>query len=825
MGAMAAELGSLPSGRVTFSFTDVVGSTRALITHGDRFVEALRESHSAIGRLACLHGGVVVKTEGDGAFLAFSSAEDAVTCLRDIQEHHEEAGSSVGFRLRAGLHTGDAVVIDHDYISLAVHVAARISAAAGAGQVLASGTVIDELPHPQGERIGEFELKDIPEPVTLWRLVGDSSPPQAVPVRRTNVAVPHTSFVGRDEEFAEAEKLLAVPGLVSVVGPGGVGKTRLVSEVALRQAQRRAGGAWLVELASIQRGSEIVNAVAAAMGMRRQVSPELVIGELNRRGSVIVVLDNCEHVIEDAAGFAQRLVGDCPALSLLATSRERLGVEAERVLKLRPFSDPAAIHGPAARLFLDRAAAASGSLVADDRAVGELCELLDGLPLALELAAARSPDLPLASLVSAIRSGGLMLKRRGGEARQRSLEALVAWSVDALDDRARDALLALSVLPAGFDMAEAEAVAGPIIGNNDRGLVVAVLSGLVRRSLLDLDGDRYRMLFPVRSVISKQLMQRPERARQAHEGLFAYCLRHLTGDPVQITAQAVAYSDDELLTFETALEWGVAHRVEGVGQLFHGMVVASHAHPIGDRLRYLAASVLRDAETVKTVDDVLLVASALSRCVGAAAAVRSEVPWPIEKGHWLVGRAQDIGDPYALGYALTVVSRLLQTTGALEETLALLQMARSAFSRHESSRYWDFQIVNQVGIAHHLAGALVAAEEEYSEALNVAEELNLAEQIQWASANLGEVRLDMGDPERAIAPLAKGSRVADGSRVPATVLLGLLAEALSEVGQRDEAVPLARSAEASLKKVVAGDPSEHYYLDRLQQRVLTLPDD
>jgi class 3 adenylate cyclase len=300
----------LPSGRVTFAFTDVVGSTRAFAEHGDRYLAALEAVQTAVARCTESRGGVVVKTEGDGAFLAFPTAGSAVAALVEVQS--AAVDPDLGLRLRAGAHTDEAQPVGEDYLAFGVHVAARLSSAAGAGQLLVSEAVIADLDEPVGTEIGAYELKDLPKPVTLWRLAGDDTPPRATPKRRTNVAVPRTNFVGRRTEVLDLRRRLQVPALVTVVGPGGAGKTRLVSELAIQLAESYPGGAWIVELAPVSEPATVPDTLRATFAA--QGAPEAIVGSL---GAALVVLDNCEHVVEAGrtCAYAHREVsGVAPGL-------------------------------------------------------------------------------------------------------------------------------------------------------------------------------------------------------------------------------------------------------------------------------------------------------------------------------------------------------------------------------------------------------------------------------------------------------------------------------------------------------------------------------
>ncbi|WP_182481369.1 ATP-binding protein [Nocardioides immobilis] len=369
---------------MTFAFVDVVESTKRFAEHGDAFVEALAVLQERVARHTCAAGGVVVKTEGDGAFLAFPSAQAAIDALVALQDELAHVPVEVVPRLsvRAGAHTGNAVPVADDYVALAVNVAARVASVAGAGQVVVSAATEAELPTPAGVRVGDYDLKDVVDPVELWRVCGDETPLRAPPARRTNVRIPVTGFVGRTQELSMLRALVTEHPLVTVIGPGGLGKTRLVSELVLQIAAGIPGGAWLVELASLGAGDQIPSAVGQVLGIQGG-DVGGVAGEVRRRGEVLLVLDNCEHLIDAVADMVAELLEACPNLRVLCTSREPLQVAGEHAWPLSPLRERAA----RLELFTQRAWA-GGAKVPDQSVemVDRLCTALDGLPLAIELA-------------------------------------------------------------------------------------------------------------------------------------------------------------------------------------------------------------------------------------------------------------------------------------------------------------------------------------------------------------------------------------------------------------------------------------------------------
>ena len=550
----------LPRGRVTFAFVDVVASTKVFAEHGDAFVRALAVLQERVARRTAATGGVVVKTEGDGAFLAFPTAAGAIEALIGLQNELDDvpADAVPRLRVRAGAHTGNAVPVADDYVALAVNVAARVTATVGPGQVVVSAETEAELPADVGVCVGDYDLKDVADPVELWRVHGDEAPLRGSPSRRTNVRVPATGFVGRDQELVDLRALVDEHRLVTVLGPGGLGKTRLVSELVLQIARGVPGGAWLVELAPLSAGDQVPGAVGQVLGI--QAGDVAAIGaELRRRGEVVLVLDNCEHLLDAVADLVADLGETCPELRVMCTSREALQVPGEHVWRLRPF------EGQAARieLFTQRAWA-SGAVVSDDsiEMVDRLCNALDGLPLAIELAATQSGSTTIEELVRIAEHGTDDLGRRGGHARQRSLDAVLQWSLDRLPASRRASLLALSVIPGRFDAEMATTLLGAIDACE-----ADAVRHLARASLVDLDGENYRILDTIRHAARRRLLADPDLAAAARLGLRAWALE-VAAERFRLPRRWHDVPTDEILAIETALEHAVDDGVAGLGKLW-----------------------------------------------------------------------------------------------------------------------------------------------------------------------------------------------------------------------------------------------------------------
>jgi predicted ATPase/class 3 adenylate cyclase/DNA-binding CsgD family transcriptional regulator len=529
----------LPDGVVTFLFSDIEGSTRLVKALRDRYPRVLAEYRRLVRAAVAAHGGREVDTAGDGFFVVFAGATQAVVCALDVQRalaaHEWPAGAAV--RVRIGVHTGQAVRAGDVYTGVAVHRAARICAAACGGQVLISQATQDVVEDQEEEEfgftlvdVGEYRLKGLDRPVRLFELAAPGLDPVgavAGEAERTAAAGVHgfpavlTSFIGGAGPVRQVAGLLAEGRLVTITGPGGTGKTRLAGEVARRVAGRFADGAWLVELAPAADPAQVAAVVAAALGVRDQ--PGMPTGEavarVLARQQVLLVLDNCEHVIGAAAELCAGLLAACDDVRILATSREPLAVAGEARYRLAPLALPdlddlvVAARAEAVALFADRARRADAHFRLDGQtgpAVARLVRRLDGMPLAIELAAARVEALGVAQLLDRI--GDRFELLAGGDRtapdRQRSLAATVEWSYQLLDDDERRVFRAVSVFPGPFTLEAAEAVAGSGAGP-------AVLR-LVDCSLLSPprpgpDGrSRYGMLETLRAYGSVLLAQAGE---------------------------------------------------------------------------------------------------------------------------------------------------------------------------------------------------------------------------------------------------------------------------------------------------------------------------
>jgi predicted ATPase len=482
----------LPSGTVTLLFTDVEGSTKLLHELGaEAYAEALAAHRRVVREAFAVHGGVEVDTQGDAFFVAFPSAAAGIAAARAAQE----ALAAGPIRVRMGLHTGTPHLTGEGYVGEDVHLGARLAAAGHGRQVLLSAAT---RAHVGGELtdLGEHRLKDFAEPVWIFQLGLERFPPLKT-VSNTNLPRPASSFVGRERELAELTALLQDGArFVTLTGPGGTGKTRLAIETAAELLPEFAAGVFWVGLATLRDPTLVVDTIAQTLGAKDALAEHVGEREL------LLLLDNLEQVI-DAATELAGLLEACPNLRLLVTTRELLRVRGEVEYTVPPLAEPEAVE-----LFCTR------SRLEANAAIAELCRRLDSLPLAVELAAARTSVLSPAQILERLGKRLDLLKGgRDAEARQQTLRAAIAWSHDLLDSQEQRLFARLSVFAGGCTLDAAEDICG---------VDLDTLQSLVDKSLLRHTDERFWMLETIREYASEQLDASGERdaLRRRHADYF-----------------------------------------------------------------------------------------------------------------------------------------------------------------------------------------------------------------------------------------------------------------------------------------------------------------
>jgi len=504
-----------PSGTVTFLFTDIEGSTR-LWQQDEAAMRAALERHDRILRVAIDgHGGYVFSTGGDGFGVAFARAGEAVAAAVEAQAvlAAEPWPEQTPIRVRMGVHTGEAEERDGDYFGPPVNQTARLMAVGHGGQVLCSQVTSALLsPDTMIGDLGEHRLRDLSAPMRVFQVGGGTfAALRSLDVLPGNLPSLASSFVGRDEELAAVAKELGSVRLVTLTGVGGVGKTRLALQVAADVLPGFGDGAWVCELAAAANGDEMIQVVATALGVvqREQMTLAESIVDFLRTRQTLVMLDNCEHLLDVAAGLAEMILVGAPGVRILATSREGLGISGEHVRPLRSLGLPVdvreALSSDAVALFVERAREVEPGFALDDATVSsvtEICGRLDGIPLAIELAAARVAGMGPAEIAGHLDERFRLLTggRRGRVERHQTLRAAIEWSYSLLTDAERTVFDRLGVFPASFD--EAAAVAVCAFEGIERWDVIDGLTSLAAKSMVGLersgDAARYQLLETLR---------------------------------------------------------------------------------------------------------------------------------------------------------------------------------------------------------------------------------------------------------------------------------------------------------------------------------------
>jgi predicted ATPase/class 3 adenylate cyclase len=527
-------LAALPSGTVTFLFTDIQESSRLWEQFPDSMPAAMDRHNKLLDEAIAANGGYVFSTAGDGRASAFATAGEAIAAALTAQQslRTEEWGVTGPLRVRMGLHTGPAEERGGDYLGPTINRAARLMDVAHGGQVVCSKATAEVLGNqlPQGADLidlGQHRLRDLARPEHVLQLAHptlrrDFRPLRSLDARQTNLPVQTTTFIGRERQLAGVTRALEADRVVTLTGVGGVGKTRLAVQIGGTVLPRYRDGVWLVELAPIADPTAVVEVVSSALGVpqRQGLGLQVTILDFLRAKELLLLLDNCEHLIEAAARVVDEVVRFCPQVRVLATSRERLGVSGERVIAVPGLELPGEFDadGDALRevealhLFVERAAAAKAGFTLTEKnqaSVVQICRRLDGIPLAIELAAARVRSLTPTELAQRLDERFHLLTSgpRTVAPRHQTLRRAIDWSYELLTEAEQRALNRSAVFAGDFGLDAAEAVIG---GDGiDIDDVVNLLARLVDKSLVSAedrdDSTRYRVFETIRQYAHERL--------------------------------------------------------------------------------------------------------------------------------------------------------------------------------------------------------------------------------------------------------------------------------------------------------------------------------
>lgn len=822
--------------------TDIEGSTRLWEKHRDDMAAAL-EAHDGILQAAVtVHGGSVIKTTGDGLLAAFGQPDAAIACAAAAQRSLIEASwAATGpLRVRMAVHTGTAQSREGDYYGPALNRVARLLAIGHGEQVLISGAAatlaVDALaPGRELLDLGQHRLRDLDRSEHVFQLVApdlrrDFPPLRSLVPEQTNLPSQLTSFVGRDRELAQLRAVVSDHRLVTLIGTGGTGKTRLMLHVGADLTDQYADGVWLVELAAIAGPALVVTTISRALkvGDEPTRAPIDTLTDFLRTKSLLLLVDNCEHVIGPVADLVDHVLATCPTLAIIASSREALGVGGEMVFQVPSLALPAtsarpdahledeatrwlddAMASEAVRLFVDRATAASPSFSlspASAPAVVEICARLDGIPLAIELAAARVTVLSVEEIAQRLGDRFRLLTggRRTALPRQQTLQALVDWSWDLLPELDQNLLARLSVF-AGWTLNAASAVTTVTANGSPAPSADATtgtldgLSRLVDRSLVIVEhgeATRYRMLETIRQYARDRLIAAGEAApmREAHLAFFLdLALRAeeaLTGSEM---VSWLVQLDAEIDNLRSAIEWAFEAHPDDALRLgialnlyWRARSFSSEATELLRRAAAVALSLPIDdgeagRERMRLVARVLA-AAGLSNAVGGDAAAGQA--W----ADHAVALARRVDDPQALSEALAALTMVRAFSGQMDRIFELAdESARLATARQD---WFNVAMIESgTSFGHAAMGDPAAAEARLHHANEAAERSGNPFAIAFTSLSRGRLSgmahdLDAARP--AFARAIEGYQQLGDRRLELAARSDL-AHALRGAGETEEA--------------------------------------
>ncbi|HEV8553869.1 MAG TPA: tetratricopeptide repeat protein [Casimicrobiaceae bacterium] len=768
-------------GVVTFLFTDIEGSTRLWEQEPERMRPALAR-HDAIAKAAVeRHHGAIVKMAGDGIHAAFNDPLDAIGTTLELQQALADPKTTGGItlRIRCGLHAGVDERRDNDFFGRAVNRAARITSVAHGGQVLLSEAVAvlirERLPAGVSLRdLGSVRLRDLAGPERIYQVVHpklrvDFPALRALEATPNNLPQQVTSFIGREHELAEIAKSLGNTRLLTLLGVGGIGKTRLSLQVAADVLDDFPDGVWFVELASLADAQFVPQAVASVLGVKEEAGRPVIeaLQKHVKDRRLLLILDNCEHLVEACADVVKQLLQSGPRLKILASSREHLHVNGETTYPVPALAvpDPSRTITPEAltqyesvRLLVDRAVAAQPAFHVTEQnapAISEICRRLDGIPLAIELAAARVRALSVENIAARLNDRFRLLTSgtRTALPRQQTLRALIDWSYDLLDDRERAVLQRLAVFAGGWTLEAAEAVC---VGGDVREYdVLDLLTNLVEKSLVVLEavGGRYRLLDTVRQYAQERLDESDDadQVRTRHLA-FYLALAESASPKLEGPEQGawLAQLDVERENLLSAHAW--CDRAEGGAELGLRLVFSVKLYLI-----YRGLPALLDRVTLEALARAGAQERSLARCralhtagqLGLLMGRYGDAQAYLEESLVIAREIGDLGRVaavlQALGTASTGQGDMVTARAHFEEALAL---TRGLGNKRELAA-----ATNALAQLHRMEGELDTAEPLYEKVLALARGLEDRESIAIGLLNLAMVSIGRGSGDRAQAML------------------------------------------------------------------------
>lgn len=787
----------LPVGTVTFLFTDIEGSTEILQAHPNDYEQILERYRQILEEEIGRCGGWVVDHAGDGLFAAFERAADAIRAAVAIRRSlaRERWPGELRLRVRMGIHTGEPRLSAGGYVGIDVHRAARIASAAHGGQILCSAST-SELLEPEGfegialRDLGRHRLKDLRRPQRLYQVDSSDHTEEFPPVRsleghKHNLPFQVNEIIGRERDTRTHRQSLEESRLLTLVGPGGIGKTRLALDVAAGVIDRYRDGVWYVELAPLTDPELLGQVIGAVVGVREHSDSqieELLFDYLKDR-ELLLVLDNCEHLIDACAVLTERLLRYCGEVRILATSREAFGISGELVRRVPPLGVPVSGEleevgrSESVRLFVERARAAADSLdLTEENApvLAEICRRLDGIPLAVELAASRTRLLSVEEIARGLDDRFRLLTggSRTALPRQQTLKALIDWSYELLSEKERVMLRRLSVFCCTWPLSAAERICVDKAGVGDIGPddLLGLVAALVDKSLVAVEHGavetRYRLLETIRHYAQEKLLSCGEsqqlRDRHLHYflGIAEQADARLRGAEQKEWLSLLDAHEDEL---RSALGWaggrGMVEELERLAtSLWRYWRVRSK---FGEGRRWLEEALTMSADMDDGAEREQVVLR--TRCLigaGSLANYQGDYLRAAEVLSEGLRLSRAIGDLPSVADSLTILAHARLMTGEEDRAADMLRESLEIFSKLGRKR--------GIAYAKYCLGSLMVRRGEYSDARdNLVEGLSLMEELEdtWWIENtlleLGWANGRLGDQAGALRALRRAQAIAE----------------------------------------------------------------
>ncbi|MFI4978343.1 MAG: BTAD domain-containing putative transcriptional regulator [Solirubrobacterales bacterium] len=822
---------TLPSGTVTFLLTDLEGSTRRWDRNPAEMRQAMVVHDEVLGRLVTAHGGLQVESgrEGDSMFAAFTRASDAVGCAVAAQRAFAAQAWPAGadLHVRIAINSGEAELRAGHYYGPAVYRCARVLVTGYGDQVLltqaARDLAVDALPTGVGFRdLGSHRLRDLERPEHVFQVVGlglraEFPPLKSMDPRRHNLPVSPTGFVGRGPELAEIQEMLAANRMLTLIGAGGTGKTRLALQAAAEMIDGFRDGVWLVELASISEPELVAQTAAETLGVREEAGRPILktLSEWLREKNLLLLLDNCEHLIPAVVGLADRLLRDCRDLRLLTTSRAALRVDGEAVLRIGPLPEPDAVV-----LFADRSSAAQRAFhLTDDNAgsVVQICRRVEGIPLAIELAAGRARMMTPAEILAKLQQSFAVLAggTRSADSRHETMRTAMDWSYWLLNEEEQRLFRRLSVFTRGFTLEAAE-----FVGGSDGAGTIELVGQLVDKSLVtpheSVDRTtRYSILETVKEYAQGRLLEHGELevTHRRHAAYFAQLVEvartRLTGPERKKWLRILGVDVDNLRSvFESstvapqtalALAAGLAEFWEARGEYSEG------------RTR-LDAALAQNPEPSRTRSEALQAAGLLACLQGDQSAASGYTDQALTLSRSLrdtEGEArclQQLGQIAVQSEDFAAAPKYL--TGALEIA------TRHGYGQVQAYCEW------RLGLVAMFTKDMVGAAAHFQTSLDLSRRIGDVETEAMSLLMLGNISLRQNRIDEARSQLRESlviQRLEGSSRSVANLIESLAAVAVAE-GQTDRALRLGGAAEGLRTRieVVSTSPLHREISRRLQ---------